>query len=190
MKPLVVSKPVTHSPIGPDFLHWVMEQCRLQLNKHGGLVPVNPDSPDISPSATLGFRAIRALPPGLDLEMAGKLHHALVTQLRGEIQETGSPAPLVAAAFSLSPSLRVGLYSLSPPVTLARPSKQLEVIRSKSSQVFLSGLWSSQIGHIVWVDVMLRVEFCYRTKQEMPSFNNLILQLKGGVWMKPEKQLR
>ena len=78
IKPLVVSNPLTPLPSGPDFLHWAMEQCGLWLSKHGGLVPINLDSPDISPSATLGLRALRVLPTGLNLGSAGELHHTLV----------------------------------------------------------------------------------------------------------------
>ena len=48
---------------------------------------------------------------------------------------TISPDPLVVAAFSPSPSLRVGLHSPSPPVAFARLSIQLGAMRSKSSQV-------------------------------------------------------
>ena len=81
MKPLVVSNPVNLSPLGPDFLPWVIEQCELWVNEHKRLVPMNFDSPDISPSATLGFRALRALCTGLNSEEAGELHHALVAQL-------------------------------------------------------------------------------------------------------------
>ena len=62
------------------------------MNKQEGLVPMNLHSPDISPSATLGFRAQRALPTGLDLEVAGEIHYTLVAWLRKEIQETRSPA--------------------------------------------------------------------------------------------------
>ena len=90
------------SPLGPDFLHWAMKWCGLWLNEHGGLVPRNLDSPDISPSATLGFRTLRALPTSLHPGVAGELHCTQVAWLRGGIQETRSRAPLVVAAFSLS----------------------------------------------------------------------------------------
>ena len=113
MKPLVVSYPLTPSPLGPDFLHWAIEQCGLWLNKHGGLAPMNLDSSDIYPSATLG---LRALPAGL-------------TQRWLKVQPHWLQLPLVY------PSLRVGLYSPSPPAALARPSIQLGATSSKASQV-------------------------------------------------------
>ena len=65
-----------HPPC-PNILHLVMEQCKLQLNEQGGLVLTNINSPSIS--ATMGFKAPRALPTGFDLGVAGELHHALVT---------------------------------------------------------------------------------------------------------------
>ena len=33
VKPLVVSDPVTHTPLGPNFLHQAMDQCGLWLNE-------------------------------------------------------------------------------------------------------------------------------------------------------------
>ena len=135
-KPLVVSDPVTSWPLGPGFLHLVMEQCGLWLNEQGGLVPTNPNKPSISPSATMGFRVLRALPTDLDLGVARELHCTLVTWLRGERQEAGRLVPMVAAAFSLSPSLRVNLFSPSPSVTHAKLSILLGAKRSKSPRYF------------------------------------------------------
>ena len=51
------------------------------LSEQGELVPTNTKSPCSSPPATLGFWALRALPTGLDLGVAGELHHTLVAQL-------------------------------------------------------------------------------------------------------------
>ena len=71
--------------LDPNFLHLVMEQCGVCLNEQGGLVPTNPKSPSISPYATMGFRALRAILTGLDLWVAGELHCTLVAWLMGEI---------------------------------------------------------------------------------------------------------
>ena len=65
-------------PLDPNFLQLTMEQCQLRLNDQGELVLTNPESPGISPPATLGVWAPRALPTGLDLGVAGELHHTLV----------------------------------------------------------------------------------------------------------------
>ena len=114
VKSLVVLDPIISTPLGPDVLHLVMEQCRLQLNEQGGLVPTNPESSSISPSTTMGSRALRTLPTGPGLEVAGELHHTLVVWLMGEIQETGSPAPLVTAALVSSPLWEWVYFSLVP----------------------------------------------------------------------------
>ena len=88
-------------PMSPDLLQLAMDQCGLRLNEQGGLVLTNTKSPCGSPPATMGFGVPRALPTGLNLEVAEEIHQTLVAQLQEEMRGTGSLAPLVAITFSL-----------------------------------------------------------------------------------------
>ena len=144
-----------------------------------------PKVPCDSLPTTMGFLTLRALLTGLDLEMAGELHCTLVAWLLGEMQGTGSLAPMVATAFNLSPSLKMGFCSSTPPMTLAKLSTSLGDMKSDSPQVLPHWL-SLRIGCVVCyvctLMLCLGFKFCYRPRKKMSHPTNSILQLKGGVW--------
>ena len=87
-------------------------------------------------------------------------------------------APLVATAFSLSPSLGKGFCSPSLPTTLVKLSTLLGATKSNSPHYFHSGLLSLRIGCVVYVDVMFRVQILLQTQEEkvLPHLFHLMVE--------------
>ena len=180
-------------PVSPNYLQMAMVQCGLRLNEEGEPIPTNMESPYRFPPATIGFQALKAMPVGLDQGVAEEIHFTLVAWLQGETGETGSPAALVAATFSLCPSQGVGFCSPSPPTTLVKPSTSLRALESNLPS-------TSTLAFCIWESVVLHVMYecwCYAhgsnfvtdPEGKMHCLANSILQLKGWVQTKQERQL-
>ena len=115
LEPSSMMVPTSPMLMNPDFVQLAMHQCGLRLNGWGNWYqPI--------PRACAAFH----LPP-LDSSpcqlvwtlVAEEIHCALVAQLWGT-WGTGRPAPLIAIAFSLSPSLVLGPFSHQSPYDLGK----------------------------------------------------------------------
>ena len=110
--------------LSPKYLQLAVHQCRLRLNDRQVLVPSDTVSLYGSPPTTIGFQTLKAMPAGLGPGWLRSSTAPLLLDYEGK-WETGSLVPLVATAFSLSPSLGVGfspqsIYDLGDAEHIAR----------------------------------------------------------------------